>query len=338
MSERLSIAVDAMGGDFGPRVTIPACVKQLEKHPHLHIHLVGDQSSLQPFLAKYSNQLQHRLHLLHTESVVSMEDKPSFALRHRRDSSMFKAMQLVKDGQASACVSGGNTGALMAFGCSLLGRLAGIDRPAIISAIPTAGGHCYLLDLGANINCSAEQLFQFALMGSAMVSAVENMASPRVALLNVGIEEIKGNDQVRQAAQLIQAHEYINYMGYIEGGEVFNDRADVIVCDGFTGNIALKSNEGLARLIAGKLKQSFTRNLYRRLLGLLAQPVLKELQQQIDPGRRNGASLLGLQGIVIKSHGSASSRHFEAAIEQAISDSSLNIPARIAATLESHLS
>jgi glycerol-3-phosphate acyltransferase PlsX len=338
LSERLSIAVDAMGGDFGPRITIPACVNLLKKYPQLHIHLVGETSVLNPFLIKLPKHLQDRIHLLHTESVVSMEDKPSFALRHRRDSSMFKAMQLVKEGHASACVSGGNTGALMAFGCSLLGRLAGIDRPAIISAIPTETGHCYLLDLGANINCSSEQLFQFALMGSAMVSAVEDNPSPRVALLNIGIEEIKGNDQVRQAAHLIQTHGGLNYIGYIEGGEVFSDRADVIVCDGFTGNIALKSNEGLARLIAGKLKQSFTRNLYRRLLGLLAKPVLKELQQQIDPGRRNGASLLGLQGIVVKSHGSASSRHFEAAIEQAITDSRLNIPARIAANLQNHLS
>ena len=338
MSERLSIAVDAMGGDFGPRITVPACINQLENHPQLHIYLVGDLPSLQPYLLTSSKSYQDRLEMVHTASVVSMDEKPSYALRHRRDSSMCKAMELVKAGQASACVSGGNTGALMAFGCSLLGRLTGIDRPVIISAIPTSSGHCYLLDLGANINCSADQLFQFALMGSAMVSAVENIPSPRVALLNIGVEEIKGNNQVRQAAQLMQAHAGLNYIGYIEGGEVFSDRADVIVCDGFTGNIALKSNEGLARLIAAKLKHSFTRNPYRRLLGWLAQPVLKELQQQIDPGRRNGASLLGLQGIVIKSHGSASSRHFEAAIEQAISDSSLNIPARITANLANHLS
>ncbi len=333
MSEKLSIAVDVMGGDYGPRITLPACINQLKKNPHLTLYLVGDQSVFGPYTETLSTALKSRLHIVPTTSVVSMEDKPSFALRHRRESSMFKALELVKNNQASACVSGGNTGALMALGCHVLGRLSGIDRPAIISAIPTNKSHAYLLDLGANVNCSADQLLQFALMGSAMVSAVEGNSSPRTALLNIGIEDIKGNDQVRQAASLIQAQQQLNYVGFIEGDEVFNGRAEVVVCDGFTGNIALKSNEGLARLIAGKLKQSFNRNLYRRILGLLAQPVLKELQQQIDPGRRNGASLLGLQGIVIKSHGSASSRHFEAAIEQAILDSKLNIPARIAEKL-----
>ena len=337
MAETLSIAVDVMGGDFGPRVTLPACVNLVQQNPQLHIHLVGNLADMQPYLDDIPSNLLSRFECHATQSVVSMDDKPSFALRHRRDSSMYKALELVKLGEALACVSGGNTGALMAFGCVLLGTLPGIDRPAIISAIPTESGHCYLLDLGANIHCSAEQLLQFAQMGSAMVSAVDSIQSPRVALLNIGIEEIKGNDQVKKAAQLIQTVGNLNYIGYIEGGEVFKDRADVIVCDGFTGNIALKSNEGLARLIGGKLKQSFSKNLYRRLLGLLAKPVLQELQQQIDPGRRNGASLLGLKGVVVKSHGSASSRHFEAALNQAIVDARLDIPQRISSQLSFHL-
>ncbi len=338
MAETLSIAVDVMGGDFGPRVTLPACVNLVQQNPQLHIHLVGNLADMQPYLDDIPSNLLSRFECHATQSVVSMDDKPSFALRHRRDSSMYKALELVKLGKALACVSGGNTGALMAFGCVLLGTLPGIDRPAIISAIPTESGHCYLLDLGANIHCSAEQLLQFAQMGSAMVSAVDSIQSPRVALLNIGIEEIKGNDQVKKAAQLIQTVGNLNYIGYIEGGEVFKDQADVIVCDGFTGNIALKSNEGLARLIGGKLKQSFSKNLYRRLLGLLAKPVLQELQQQIDPGRRNGASLLGLKGVVVKSHGSASSRHFEAALSQAIVDARLDIPQRISSQLSFHLS
>ena len=337
MAETLSIAVDVMGGDFGPRVTLPACVNLVQQNPQLHIHLVGNLADMQPYLDDIPSNLLSRFECHATQSVVSMDDKPSFALRHRRDSSMYKALELVKLGEALACVSGGNTGALMAFGCVLLGTLPGIDRPAIISAIPTESGHCYLLDLGANIHCSAEQLLQFAQMGSAMVSAVDSIQFPRVALLNIGIEEIKGNDQVKKAAQLIQTVGNLNYIGYIEGGEVFKDRADVIVCDGFTGNIALKSNEGLARLIGGKLKQSFSKNLYRRLLGLLAKPVLQELQQQIDPGRRNGASLLGLKGVVVKSHGSASSRHFEAALNQAIVDARLDIPQRISSQLSFHL-
>ncbi|MFN3881329.1 MAG: phosphate acyltransferase PlsX [Nitrincola lacisaponensis] len=338
MSEYLSIAVDAMGGDFGPRITVPACINLLKHHSFIQLQLAGDLAELEPLLAHVPQSLRQRIHVHHTLSVVSMHDKPSHALRHRRDSSMFKAVELVQQGVAAACVSAGNTGALMALGCSLLGTLPGIDRPAIISAIPTQKGHCFLLDLGANVNCTAEQLLQFALMGSAMVSAVEDNPSPRIGLLNIGIEEIKGNDLVRQAARLIQAHSGLNYIGYVEGGEVFSDRADVIVCDGFTGNIALKSNEGLARLIAEKLRKSFTRNLYRRLLGLLAQPVLKELQQQIDPGRRNGASLLGLQGVVVKSHGGAGQSHFEAALNQAVTDACLNIPARITAQLQQQLS
>ncbi|WP_417580716.1 phosphate acyltransferase PlsX [Nitrincola sp.] len=337
MSEHLCIAVDAMGGDFGPRVTVPACVNLLKQQPQLTILLVGDKAQIEPLLLRCPAYLASRITLIHTTSVITMNDKPSYALRHLRDSSMYLALELVRDGKASACVSAGNTGALMMLGCTLLRTLPGIDRPAIISAIPTQQDHCYLLDLGANVNCSAEHLLQFALMGSAMVAAVEGKPAPRVGLLNIGSEEIKGNEQVKLASRLIQEHGSLNYIGFIEGDEVFSDRADVIVCDGFTGNIALKSSEGLARLIAGKLRKSFTRNLYWRLLGVLAQPVLKELQQQIDPGRRNGASLLGLQGVVVKSHGGAGRRHFEAALSQAVTDARLNVPSRIVEQLEQQL-
>ncbi len=326
-----------MGGDFGPRVTVPAALDALKRHPSLNILLVGHQQQISPVLERL-DQLNHpRLELLHAESVVAMDDRPAFALRRRRDSSMYLALQSVAEGRAQACVSAGNTGALMVMGRAILQMLPGIDRPAITSAVPTLKGHSHMLDLGANVDCSAEHLLQFAIMGSVMLKAVEQIESPTVALLNIGAEEIKGNEQVKLASRLLAEQPDLNYIGFVEGDGVFSGKANLVVCDGFVGNIALKSSEGLAHLISRKVHKSFTRNLYRRLLALLARPVLKELQHQLDPGKRNGASLLGLQGIVVKSHGGANRHCFSHAIDQAVSEVEMNIPERISDQLERYL-
>lgn len=326
-----------MGGDFGPRITVPAALDALKRHPALNILLIGHQQQITPILERLG-QLDHpRLGLLHAESVVAMDERPTFALRRRKDSSMYLALQSVAEGRTQACVSAGNTGALMVMGRGILQMLPGIDRPAITSAVPTLRGHSHMLDLGANVDCSAEHLLQFAIMGSVMLKAVEQIESPTVALLNIGAEEIKGNEQVKLASRLLAEQPDLNYIGFVEGDGVFSGKADLIVCDGFVGNIALKSSEGLARLIGRKVRKSFTRNLYRRLLAVLARPIIKELQLQLDPGRQNGASLLGLQGIVIKSHGGANRHCFSHAIDQAVSEVEMNIPERISEQLERYL-
>ncbi len=326
-----------MGGDFGPRITVPAALDALKRHPALNILLIGHQQQITPILERLG-QLDHpRLELLHAESVVAMDERPTFALRRRKDSSMYLALQSVAERRTQACVSAGNTGALMVMGRGILQMLPGIDRPAITSAVPTLRGHSHMLDLGANVDCSAEHLLQFAIMGSAMLKAVEQIESPTVALLNIGAEEIKGNEQVKLASRLLAEQPDLNYIGFVEGDGVFSGKADLVVCDGFVGNIALKSSEGLARLIGRKVRKSFTRNLYRRLLAVLARPIIKELQLQLDPGRQNGASLLGLQGIVIKSHGGANRHCFSHAIDQAVSEVEMNIPERISEQLERYL-
>ncbi len=326
-----------MGGDFGPRITVPAALDALKRHPALNILLIGHQQQITPILERLG-QLDHpRLELLHAESVVAMDERPTFALRRRKDSSMYLALQSVAERRTQACVSAGNTGALMVMGRGILQMLPGIDRPAITSAVPTLRGHSHMLDLGANVDCSAEHLLQFAIMGSVMLKAVEQIESPTVALLNIGAEEIKGNEQVKLASRLLAEQPDLNYIGFVEGDGVFSGKADLVVCDGFVGNIALKSSEGLARLIGRKVRKSFTRNLYRRLLAVLARPIIKELQLQLDPGRQNGASLLGLQGIVIKSHGGANRHCFSHAIDQAVSEVEMNIPERISEQLERYL-
>ncbi|SMR71645.1 phosphate:acyl-[acyl carrier protein] acyltransferase [Marinobacterium sediminicola] len=326
-----------MGGDFGPRVTVPAALDALERHPSLTILLVGHQDQIASVLKRLGHSEHPRIELLHAETVVAMDERPTFALRRRKDSSMYIALQAVAAGQAQACVSAGNTGALMVMGRGILQMLPGIDRPAITSAIPTMRGYSHMLDLGANVDCSAEHLLQFAIMGSVMLKAVAHIESPTVALLNIGAEEIKGNEQVKLASRLLAEQPDLNYIGFVEGDGVFSGKADLVVCDGFVGNIALKSSEGLARLISRKVRKSFSRNVYRRLLALLARPVIHELQQQLDPGKQNGASLLGLQGIVIKSHGGANRNCFAHAIDQAVSEVEMNIPGRISEHLEHYL-
>ncbi|MEH6472693.1 MAG: phosphate acyltransferase PlsX [Halopseudomonas sp.] len=326
MVTRCTLAVDVMSGDLGPRVAVPAALEFCLAHPDTQLILVGDSAQIESLLPdSYSGQISIEA----TSSVVIMADKPSFALRKRKGSSMYRAVKLVAEERADACVCAGNTGALMAMGHYLLHMHPGIDRPAIATAIPARTGHCYMLDLGANVDCSAEHLFQFALMGSALAEALDGLNAPRVALLNVGEEEIKGNEQVKLASRLLQEHTALNYIGYIEGNDIFSGKADVVVCDGFVGNVALKSSEGLARFISQQLQQSFNSSGYRKLIGLLARPVLNQLKQQLDPSRRNGASLLGLQGIVVKSHGSATQECFGHAIAQARTEVLRDVPGLI---------
>ncbi|PIE23788.1 MAG: phosphate acyltransferase [Neptuniibacter caesariensis] len=337
MSEYYTIAIDVMGGDFGPRVTIPATLSALKRYPHISAQLVGRSEAITPYLKSLNADIACRVELVHAPDTISMAAKPSQTLRAGQKSSMYKALELVAENKAQACVSAGNTGALMVLGRYVLRTLPGIDRPAIISSVPTALGHCYMLDLGANVDCSAEHLLQFAIMGSVMTQAVEGIESPRVGLLNIGQEEVKGNEQVKLASRLIEEQGGLNYIGYIEGDDLYAGRADVVVCDGFVGNIVLKSSEGLARLISRKFQAEFKQGFYRRLLALLASPVLNALKKQMDPSRNNGASLLGLQGIVIKSHGSADKKGFGYALDQAVAEVEKNVPSKICRELEAKL-
>ncbi|WP_299178644.1 phosphate acyltransferase PlsX [uncultured Neptuniibacter sp.] len=337
MSEYYTIAVDVMGGDFGPRVTIPATLDALKRFPHLSAKLVGHSESITPYLNCLQAEIACRVDIVHAPDVISMSEKPSQTLRNGKQSSMFRALQLVADQEAQACVSAGNTGALMVLGRYILRTLPGIDRPAIISSVPSVNGHCYMLDLGANVDCSAEHLLQFAIMGSVMAAAVDDIPRPKVGLLNIGQEEVKGNEQVKLASRLIDEQGGLNYIGYVEGDDLYAGTADVVVCDGFVGNIALKSSEGLARMISHKFQASFQKGIYRRALAMLARPVLRDLKKQMDPSRRNGASLLGLQGIVIKSHGSANQNCFGYALDQAVAEIEQNVPRLICKEIEDKL-
>lgn len=322
------IAIDAMGGDHGPSVTVPAAIRALEKYPKLKLILVGDRQILDGEIAHNNASPGERLSVQHASQVVGMDEAPSSALRGKKDSSMRVAINLVKDGTAQACVSAGNTGALMATARFVLKTLEGIDRPAIITALPTMRGHTHVLDLGANVDSPAEVLYQFAVMGSVLTSAVDNNPSPTVGLLNIGEEEIKGNEQVKGAAKLL-AGSGLNYIGYVEGDDINKGTADVVVADGFAGNIALKSIEGVAKMISLFLKQEFKRNIFTKLAGLIAMPVLNALRRRIDPRAYNGASLVGLRGIVIKSHGSADEFSFATAIGEAVLEVEKNVPEKI---------
>lgn len=315
-----TIALDAMGGDHGPEVTVPAAIRALEANPNLHLILVGQQDILAPLLARQGASYSDRWTIQHASESVDMDESPAQALRFKKDSSMRVAINCVKTGSAQACVSAGNTGALMATARFVLKMLPGIDRPAIITALPTKvrdqGVH--ILDLGANVDSSPEHLYQFAVMGSILVSAVGGIAQPRVALLNNGEEAIKGNEQVKKAAELLQDSDLIHYVGYVEGDAIFSASADVIVCDGFVGNIALKVSEGVAKLIGLYTREAVKETWWTRLLVLPAIPVLKRLMRRADPRRYNGATLLGLNGIVVKSHGSADVASFTHAINEAV--------------------
>lgn len=325
------VAIDVMGGDFGPAVTVPAALLALQKHVDLHLVLVGDKDTIQEILNQQKTFDQQRLQIHHTTETVAMDESPSHALRTKKDSSMRVAVNLVKENVAKACVSAGNTGALMATGHFVLKTLPGIDRPAIMAVIPTLdpAKKVRMLDLGANVDSSADNLYQFAVMGTVVSTAIDNINAPRVALLNIGEEEIKGNDQVKRTAQLLSESTAINYVGYVEGNGIFSGDVDVVVCDGFVGNVALKSAEGIASLLIHYLREAFTRNWFTKLVALIAKPILRSVIKVVDPSRYNGASLLGLQGIVIKSHGGANIAGFLNAIEEAVLQVAQNIPERI---------
>ncbi len=327
------IALDAMGGDYGPSEIVPAALYSLKKHQGLEIILVGDEDTLIRVLADNGAKPGAQLRIKHATEVVEMHELPSQALRSKKDSSMRVAIQLVKESQAMACVSAGNTGALMAMARFVLKMLPGIDRPAICSMMPGLRGHTHVLDLGANVEPSSEQLFQYAVMGAELTSAVDNVKNPTVALLNVGAEEIKGNDRVKQAALLL-SESHLNYVGFVEGNDLFASKVDVIVCDGFSGNIALKASEGVAELFSAHAREVFRGSLYGKLAALISRPVLSTIRRKIDPRRYNGASLLGLKGIVVKSHGGADSLSFAHAIDEALVEVNKNVPDRISERLE----
>ena len=323
-----------MGGDHGPDAVVPAAIRVLRKRDDIELILVGDQQVLADRLRSISrNSFSDRLEVRHTSQVVGMDELPSHALRTKKDSSMRVSIDLVKAGVADACVSAGNTGALMATARYVLKTLPGIDRPAILTALPSIEGRTLVLDLGANVDSSAEHLFQFAVMGSVLAKAVDGIEAPRVGLLNIGEEEIKGNDQVKQAAHLL-ADCPLNYVGFVEGDNIYTGGVDVVVCDGFIGNVALKSSEGVARMISHFMRQEFNRNVFTKLAGLAALPVLKAFKRRIDPRRYNGASLLGLRGIVIKSHGGADALAFANAIEVAALEVRKAVPEHINRQLE----
>lgn len=320
-----------MGGDNGPQVPAAAALLALEKYPELTLVLVGDRERLSEQLQLLNGTSHPRLRIHHASQQIAMDESPAVALRTKKDSSMRVAINLVKNGEVQACVSAGNTGALMATARFVLKTLPGIDRPAILSAIPTTKDGCMvrMLDLGANVDSQPEHFLQFAIMASVVTTAIDGVERPTVGLLNNGTEAIKGNEQVRQAAKLLSLHPGINYIGFVEGDAVYSGIADIIVCDGFIGNIMLKSSEGVAKLVLHYLKQAFKRNWLTRLSGLAALWVLKTFAKKVDPSRYNGASMVGLRGIVIKSHGSADVLAFGHAIDEAVLEADRNIPQMI---------
>lgn len=327
------IAIDVMGGDHGPEVTVRAAARFLSRHPSAHLLLVGDQATIEQQLAAQHGIDRERIEIVHADQVVAMDESPAIALRTKKRSSMRLAIDLVKDGRAQAAVSAGNTGALMATAKFVLKTLPGIERPAICTALPNESGHTHVLDLGANVDCDAEHLFQFAVMGSVLVEAFDENPAPRVGLLNVGAEAIKGNDTVKSAAERLESGP-VNYIGFVEGDDIYKGGVDVVVCDGFVGNVALKSSEGVAKMISHFLRQEFKRGVLSRVAALMAMPVLARLKKRVDPGRYNGASLLGLQGIVIKSHGGANVDAFGNALDVALREIEKDVPRRIDQRLE----
>jgi glycerol-3-phosphate acyltransferase PlsX len=333
MTRKVTIALDAMGGDRGPDAVIPAALATLEKDDSVSLVLVGLPEVLDRARRQAGEKYGTRLGCHAASEVVSMNEHPSEALRRKKDSSLRVAIELVKQGTAHACVSSGNTGALMATARYVLKTLPGIDRPAIISAVPGLEGPTYMLDLGANVGCTAEHLLQFALMGSVIAGDMLEIARPRVGLLNIGQEDIKGNEVVREAGELL-ARSGLNYAGFVEGDGIFHADVDVVVSDGFVGNVALKTMEGVAGLIGSFLKQEFHRNWLRGLQGLVANSALDAIRARVDPRRYNGASLVGLNGVVLKSHGSADQFAFETAVRAAIVEARKGVPVQIGKLIE----
>jgi phosphate acyltransferase len=329
----ITLAIDAMGGDHGPQVIIPAALLALASEPDLSIILVGLTADIESELKALKAITGPRLRIHHASELVGMDESPQGALKNKKDSSMRVAINLVKTGVANACISAGNTGALMATARFVLKTLPGIDRPAIAGVFPSRKGKTYILDLGANADCTAEQLLQFAVMGSMLVSCVEHKENPSVGLLNIGSEEIKGNEVVKRTGELLRAS-HLNFYGNVEGNDIFKGTTDVVVCDGFVGNIALKASEGLAQMMGRFLAEEFKRNWLTKLMALISMPVLKAFKKRLDPRRYNGASFLGLRGIVVKSHGGADSFSFLQAIHTAIEESRSGVLRRITEQLE----
>jgi glycerol-3-phosphate acyltransferase PlsX len=329
----ITIAIDAMGGDHGPHVTVPAALKALQADDQLNVVLVGLQDAIEAELKNHKATTSPRLRIHHASEVVTMDESPQSALKNKKDSSMRVAINLVKSGEANACISAGNTGALMATARFVLKTLPGIDRPAIASVLPSEKGNTYMMDLGANADCTPEHLYQFAIMGAMLVSCVEHKERPTVGLLNIGSEDIKGNEVVKQAGELLKAS-HLNFYGNVEGDDIFKGTTDLVVCDGFVGNVSLKTTEGLAHMMGKFLTQEFKRNWLTKLMALCAMPVLKSFKKRLDPRRYNGASFLGLRGIVVKSHGGADQLAFLSAIHVAIEEARSGVLRRISEQLE----
>ena len=324
----ISIAIDAVGGDKGSPIAIEAARTAIESLDGIQLILVGPEDQLRDDMRRAGLQCNDRVRIHHASQRVEMDDTAAKALRFKKDSSMRVATNLVKSGEADACVSAGNTGAFMATARFVFKTIPGIDRPAICSAMPTTIGMTHVLDLGANVDCSPNQLLQFGMMGSVLAAAVVGIDSPKVGLLNIGEEEMKGKENVKDAGRLLAASD-LNYIGYVEGNDIFKGTADVVVCEGFVGNVALKSSEGVAQMISAHLKQAFMRNTFTKLAGLAAKPVLNSFKRRFDPRVYNGASFLGLRGIAIKSHGGADAFAFYNAIKAAKVEVEQKVPEHI---------
>ena len=327
-----TVAVDAMGGDYGPSVTVPASIEAIERNSDLNLILVGRSQDIEDHLGANLDRFGERLRIQQASEIVAMDEPPGQALRNKKDSSMRVAINAVKSGEAQACVSAGNTGALMAGARFVLKTLPGIDRPAIVGKIPSLRGHVHMLDLGANVDSPAYLLLQFAVMGSILVKYLENNPAPSVGLLNIGVEDIKGNEVVKEASKLMRASN-LNFKGYVEGDAIYTGDVDVIVCDGFDGNVSLKTSEGLAQFITQLMRESFHSNLLSRIAGVMAIPVIKRFRKRIDHRRYNGAAFVGLNGIVIKSHGSADVFAFNQAITEAVQQVEHQVPENIRSEL-----
>ncbi len=324
----IKIAIDAMGGDHGPQVTVAAALEFLRRHEDAHLILVGLPDAIQTVLSQAGLPAHPRLRIHPAREVVAMDESPALAMRNKKDSSMRVAINLVKDKEAAVCVSAGNTGALMAISRFVLKMLPGIERPAIASVLPTLKGHVWMLDLGANVDCTAEHLLQFGIMGATLVTAVEHIDTPSVGLLNIGEEDIKGNEVVKQAAELLRASR-LNFYGNVEGDDIYKGTTDLVVCDGFVGNVALKTSEGLAMALATFLREEFTRTWWTKIIAVLALPILRRFKRRVDPRLYNGAALLGLRGLVFKSHGSADKLAFSQALERGYEAAKMDVIQRL---------
>jgi len=323
-----------MGGDFGPSVIIPASLAVAKENPHLHFIFCGNQPDIECVISGLDSSLKNRVQINHTDVVIEQNETPAKVLRHKQDSSMAVALKAVANSQAAACVSSGNTGALMALSKYILNTLPGIDRPAIIAEVPSKGKSVLMLDLGANVDANAESLFQFGVMGSVLCRYTKQIRKPSLALLNIGSEDIKGNDRVKAAAHLLEANSKLNYIGFIEGNEIFEGKADVVVCDGFVGNSVLKSSEGIAKLLIDILKREIKRSWWTQFVSRAALPLLKKSLKRFNPDQFNGATLIGLRGVVVKSHGAADFMATKYAIQRALIEAEHQVPNRISDQLE----